>query len=332
MFLKKEEDLPMKSFKITALLLVVLMVGLFLVAGCGGTTPPADEPTDEETAGDDGAVAEEPYTVQLAAKGWSENMTLGYMAALLIEAHTVHSVDTSKINMGPTEMLHPALVEGQIDIYPEYTGTSWMVVLGNEEVINDRQEIFEASRDAYLEQFGIVMLDPIGFQNTFAMAMTAERAAELGVTTLSELAAIPDITFIGDNTTFTRPDLYLGLGETYGFDMDSVGRVIVDTSFFYEALDQGQGDVTTLFSTDGRLKEYGFVILEDDKNFFPPYDAIYVVRAEILDKYPSIYEALKPLLGSIDEETMTGLNYLVEVEMQDPEDVAREYLESVGLL
>jgi glycine betaine/choline ABC-type transport system substrate-binding protein len=107
-------------------------------------TPPADEPTDEETTGEDGAVAEEPYTVQLAAKGWSENMTLGYMAALLIEANTVHSVDTSKINMGPTEMLHPALVEGQIDIYPEYTGTAWMVVLGNEEVINDRREIYEA--------------------------------------------------------------------------------------------------------------------------------------------------------------------------------------------
>jgi len=323
----------MKRLKYAALLLVVFMMAIFLVAGCGGgTTPPADEPVDEDTNGDDAVVEEEPYTVILAAKGWSENMTLGYMAALLIEEHTVHSVDTSKINMGPTEMLHPALVEGQIDIYPEYTGTAWMVVLGNEEVISDRQEIYEQSRDAYLEQFGIVMLEPVGFQNTFAIAMDPERAEELGVTTLSELAEIPDLTFIGDNTTFTRPDLYLGLAETYGIDMDSVNRVIVDTSFFYEALAQGQGDVTTLFSTDGRLKEYGFIVLEDDKSFFPPYDAIYVVRSEILEKYPSIYEALKPLLGTIDEETMTGLNYLVEVEAQDPEDVAREYLESVGLL
>jgi glycine betaine/choline ABC-type transport system substrate-binding protein len=316
----------MKALKVSALFLVLIFAALLFVSGCG--QPAADVPADDpaEEAG------EEPTTIILAAKGWSENMTLGYMAALLIEANTVHSVDTSKINMGPTEMLHPALVEGQIDIYPEYTGTSWMVVLGNEDVISDRRAIHEASRDAYLEQFGIVMLEPIGFQNTFAMAMTAERAAELGVTTLSELAAIPDLTFIGDNTTFTRPDLYLGLGEAYGIDMDSVNRVIVDTSFFYEALDQGAGDVTTLFSTDGRLKEYGFVILEDDKSFFPPYDAIYVVRGEILEMYPSIYEALKPLLGSIDEATMTELNYKVEVEMQDPEDVAREYLESVGLI
>jgi osmoprotectant transport system substrate-binding protein len=316
----------MKALKVSALFLVLIFAAFLFVSGC--SQPAADVPADEpaEEAG------ETPTTIVLAAKGWSENMTLGYMAALLIEANTVHSVDTSKINMGPTEMLHPALVEGQIDIYPEYTGTSWMVVLGNEEVISDRREIYEASRDAYLEQFGIVMLEPIGFQNTFAMAMTAERAAELGVTTLSELAAIPDITFIGDNTTFTRPDLYLGLGEAYGIDMDSVNRVIVDTSFFYEALDQGQGDVTTLFSTDGRLKEYGFVILEDDKSFFPPYDAIYVVRGEILEQYPSILEALTPLLGTIDEATMTELNYKVEVEMQDPEDVAREYLESVGLI
>jgi osmoprotectant transport system substrate-binding protein len=316
----------MKALKVSALFLVLIFAAFLFVSGC--SQPAADVPADEpaEEAG------ETPTTIVLAAKGWSENMTLGYMAALLIEANTVHSVDTSKINMGPTEMLHPALVAGQIDIYPEYTGTSWMVVLGNEEVISDRREIYEASRDAYLEQFGIVMLEPIGFQNTFAMAMTAERAAELGVTTLSELAAIPDITFIGDNTTFTRPDLYLGLGEAYGIDMDSVNRVIVDTSFFYEALDQGQGDVTTLFSTDGRLKEYGFVILEDDKSFFPPYDALYVVRGEILEQYPSILEALTPLLGTIDEATMTELNYKVEVEMQDPEDVAREYLESVGLI
>jgi osmoprotectant transport system substrate-binding protein len=313
----------MKALKVSALFLVLIFAAFLFVSGC--SQPAADVPADVpgEEAG------EEPTTITIAAKGWSENMTLGYMAALLIEANTVHSVDTSKINMGPTEMLHPALVEGQIDIYPEYTGTAWMVVLANEEAIFDRQEIFEASRDAYLEQFGIVMLDPIGFMNNFAIAMTAERAAELGVTKLSELADIPDLTFVGDNTTFTRPDVYIGMAETYGFEMN---QVVVDTAFFYEALAQGQGDVTTCFSTDGRLKQYGFVVLEDDKNFFPPYDAIYVLRPGLLDEYPSIAEALAPLLGTIDEATMTELNYLVEVEMQDPEDVAREYLESVGLI
>jgi len=219
-------------------------------------------------------------------------------------------------------------VEGQIDLYPEYTGTAWMVVL-KQEVIQDRVEIFEKSRDAYQEQFGITCLDPLGFQNTFAIAMPREKAEELGITTLSELTAFPDLTFVGDSTTFTLPDVYLGLAETYGLNMN---QVIVDTAFFYEALAQGQGDVTTCFSTDGRLKEYGFVVLEDDKSFFPPYDAMFVVRTELLEQYPEIAEALAPLLGTIDGETMTELNYKVEVEQQEPEDVAREFLKARGLI
>lgn len=319
----------MKAFKISALLVVLLLVSALFVAGC---SQPAEEVGEEEVVEEEvveeEAVAEEPGTIIIAAKGWSENMTLGYMAALLIEANTVHAVDTSKINMGPTEMLHPALVESQIDLYPEYTGTAWMVVLA-QELITDRTEIFEKSRDAYMEQFGITMLEPLGFQNTFAIAMTKERAEELGVTKLSDLAGIPDLTFVGDNTTFTRPDVYPGMAAMYGFEMN---QVIVDTAFFYEALAQGQGDVTTCFSTDGRLKQYGFVVLEDDKSFFPPYDAIYVLRPGLLDEYPSIADALAPLLGSLDEATMTDLNFKVEVEMEDPEDVAREYLESIGLL
>jgi osmoprotectant transport system substrate-binding protein len=312
----------MKALKVSALFLVLIFAALLFVSGC--SQPAADVPADEpaEDAG------EEPTTIVIAAKGWSESMTLGYMAALLIEANTVHSVDTSKINMGPTEMLHPALVAGQIDIYPEYTGTAWMVVL-EQEAITDSTEIFEKSRDAYMEQFGITMLDPLGFGNPFAIAMTKERAEELGVSKLSDLADIPGLTFVGDNTTFTRPDVYIGMAETYGFEME---QVVVDTAFFYEALVQGQGDVTTCFGTDGRLKQYGFVVLEDDKNFFPPYDAVYVLRPGLLDEYPSIAEALAPLLGSLDVETMIDLNFLVEVEMQDPEDVAREYLESVGLI
>ena len=307
----------MKLFKVSALLLSVLLLSLLFVGGCG-------QPDDDDAVVDD-------YTVVIGGKGWAENVTLAYMAALMIEANTDLKVDTSKVDMGPTEMLHPALVAGQIDLYPEYTGTSWMVVLG-EDVIQDRVEIFEKVRDAYQEQFELTVLNPLGFQNTFAIAMTGEKAAELGITKLSQLAAVPGLKMIGDSTTFTRADLYLGLAETYGIDMDNIDRIIVDTAFFYEALAQGQGDVTTCFSTDGRLKEYGFVVLEDDKSFFPPYDAIFVVRSALLEQYPQIAEALAPLLGMIDEETMTGLNFKVEVEQQEPEEVAREFLKSKGLI
>lgn len=289
---------------------VALIAVMFGATGCGGG--------GEETKG----------KVVIASKQFAESLTLAHMAAMLIEAETGLEVDVSKIGMGATEMLHPALVEGQIDLYPEYTGTAWMVVLEGD-VIHDRQEIFEKTKEAYQEKFSITCLDPLGFQNTFAIAMPQEVSDELGIKTLSDLAEHNDLTFVGDSTTFTRADVYLGLQETYGIDMK---QKVVDTAFFYDALAEGHGHVTTCFSTDGRLKEYQFVVLEDDKSFFPPYDAMYVVRSEILEKHPEVGEALGKLSNSIDEETMIDLNFKVEVENQDPADVAEEFLKSRGLI
>ncbi len=317
----------MKNSKYLVLMMAaVFFVGLFMVTGCGTDEAAPEEPDTDQPA--DEVAAEEPTEIKVGGKGWAENMTLAYMAAILIEENTVHTVDSSTADMGPTEMLHPAIVGGQIDIYPEYTGTSWMVVLENEDLPN-HDEILGKVQEAYAEQFGLTVLDAIGFENTFAIAMTAERAEELGLSTLTDLGQTEGLTFVGDSTSFTRPDVYLGLQEVYGLDMN---QVIVDTAFFYEAVAQGEGDVTTCFSTDGRLKEYGFVVLEDDQQFFPPYDATFVVRTEILEMYPSVGEALAPLLGTIDEETMTELNYLVEVQNMEPEDVARDFLTERGLI
>ncbi len=306
-----------KNSKFFALMLVVVFaVSIFMVTGCEGEEAPED--TEDEAAGE----------IVIAGKQYAEGLVLGYLAAHIIEANTNMEVDTGKIGMGPTEMLHPAILEEQIDLYPEYTGTSWMVVLEEDEM-PDHDVIHGKVKEAYEEEFGLTITDPLGFENTFAIAVTEETAEEYGVSTLTELGEVEGLTFIGDSTTFTREDAYLGLERVYGFDME---QVVVDTALFYEALDQGEGDVTTLFSTDGRLKEYGFVVLEDDKNFFPPYDAMYVVRQEILDQYPQVQEALEPLFGLIDEETMIELNYQVEVEQREAEDVAIEFLEEQGLI
>ncbi|MGB9792300.1 MAG: glycine betaine ABC transporter substrate-binding protein, partial [Thermacetogeniaceae bacterium] len=220
------------------------------------------------------------------------------------------------------------LVAGQIDLYPEYTGTAWMAVL-KQPVLHDRQEIYNKVKQAYQDKFKVTCLPPFGFQNTFAIAMPKEKAEKLNITKISDLAKHPELTLVGDSTTWTRPDVYPGLQKTYGLNLK---KKMVDTNFFYEALAQGQGDVTTCFSTDGRLKKYNFVVLKDDKNFFPPYDAMFVVRTEVLKKYPEIEKALKPLFGTIDEKTMTELNYQVEVEKKDPAEVAREFLKSRGLI
>jgi len=305
------------------MLVAMLVAGVFVVTGCD-----ADDAVEEEPEEGEEVEVEESGEIVVAGKQYAEGLILGYMAAQIIEENTAMTVDTSMIGMGPTEMLHPALLEGDIDLYPEYTGTSWMVVLEEDE-LPDHDVIFDKVKEAYAEEFGLTVLEPLGFENTFAIAITEEKAEELGVSTLSELGEVDGLTFIGDSTTFTREDAYLGLENVYGFDME---QTVVDTAFFYEALEQGEGDVTTLFSTDGRLKEYGFVVLEDDQNFFPPYDAIYVARSDILEQYPSVEEALSPLFGLIDEETMIELNFQVEVEQRDAEDVAREFLEEQGLI
>lgn len=306
-----------KFLKLTVFVVMLAMATMFM-AGCGGGSSSGDQNTGGEKK-----------TVVIASKQFAESYILGHMAAILIEEKTDLNVDISKIGMGATELLHPALAEGQIDLYPEYTGTAWMVVLGQTEMINDRYELYEKVRDMYKEKFNITAMEPIGFQNTFAIAMKRTLAEELGIKTISDLADHPGLIMVGDSTTFTRPDVYPGLAATYGLDLK---ESVVDTAFFYEALKQDLGHVTTCFSTDGRLKEYDFTVLEDDKAFFPPYDAMFVVRSEALEEYEGLKEALSVLSGAINEETMTELNYKVEVEQQDPADVAREFLAARGYI
>lgn len=304
-----------KYLKLTVLFVMLALV-MTALTGCGGKTPP-DQPAGETK------------TVVIASKQFAESYILGHMAAILIQEKTNLKVDISKIGMGATELLHPALAENQIDLYPEYTGTAWMVVLGETEMINDRYALYEQVRDKYAEKYNITAMEPIGFQNTFAIAMKRTLAEELGISKISDLADHPGLIMVGDSTTFTRPDVYPGLAATYGLNLE---ESVVDTAFFYEALKQDLGHVTTCFSTDGRLKEYDFTVLEDDKSFFPPYDAMFVVRSQALEEYEGLKDALSVLSGAINEETMTELNYKVEVEQQDPADVAREFLAAKGLI
>ncbi|HHW07043.1 MAG TPA: glycine/betaine ABC transporter substrate-binding protein [Clostridia bacterium] len=308
-----------KNFLKLTVFVVMLALAFMVLAGCGGG----------QSSSTGGGQQAEQKTVVIASKQFAESYILGHMAAILIQEKTNHKVDISKIGMGATELLHPAMVEGQIDLYPEYTGTAWMVVLGETEVVKDRREIYEKVRDRYAEQFKVTAMEPLGFQNTFAIAMKRSLAEELGISKISDLANHPGLIMVGDSTTFTRPDVYPGLAATYGLNLK---ESVVDTAFFYEALKQDLGHVTTCFSTDGRLKEYDFKVLEDDKSFFPPYDAMFVVRTEVLEEYAGVKEALSVLSGLIDEETMTELNYKVEVRQEDPADVAREFLVAKGLI
>jgi glycine betaine/choline ABC-type transport system substrate-binding protein len=299
-----------KYFKFIILALIFTFSISVIATGCGSNSESSDP-------------------IVIGSKQFAESYILGHMAAIMIEEKTDLTVDVSKIGMGATELLHPAMIAEQIDIYPEYTGTSWMVVLAETEVVMDRQLIYEKVRDKYAEEFDLTSMKPLGFQNTFAIAMKRELAEELKIAKISDLANHPGLIMVGDTTTFTRPDVYPGLAATYGLELE---ESMVDTAFFYEALAQDLGHVTTCFSTDGRLKEYDFVVLEDDKSFFPPYDAYFVVRSALFDQHADLKKVLEVLSDAIDAETMTELNHRVEVLQEDPAEVAKDFLTKKGFI
>lgn len=302
-----------KAFRITVLLTSLILIGS-LAAGCGqqAQTPNA---------------AAKPKLV-LAAKPFAEQYILGHMAAELLRAKADVDVDTSKIGMGPSELLHPAMEKGQIDIYPEYTGTAWMAIL-KQPVEYDKDAMYKKVKELYAQKYGIDWMPSLGFQNTFALAVTKETADRLSSKTISALAGQQGLTLLGDATSFTREDEYPGLKKVYGLDGK---QKVVDVNFYYEGLKQKQADVALVFSTDGRLKQYSLELLEDDKHFFPPYETAFLVRKEIAQKYPKVTETLNLLSGKINEATMTELNYQVEVEKKDPAEVARNFLKTQKLL
>lgn len=296
--------------------LMILFVFSILV-GVSGCSPAASPPA-----------AKAETKIVIASKPFAEQFILAHMAAELLKAKGNVAVDISKIGMGPSELLHPAMEKGQIDIYPEYTGTAWMAIL-KQPVERDKEVLYRKVKEAYAEKFKLVWLPLLGFQNTFALAVTRETADKWKLKTISDLARQPNLTLIGDATAFTRDDEYPGLKKEYGLDGKSK---VVDVNFYYEGLKQNQADVALVFSTDGRLKQYNLVVLADDKHFFPPYETGYVLRQEIAAKYPKVKEILALLSGKISDQTMTELNFQVEVEKKDPADVARKFLKDKGMI
>lgn len=316
----------MTGRKIIGLLLTMVMAGT-LLAGCGST--PQSTPQSSGQSSAQGSAAQATGTVVIGSKQFSEQYILGYMIADLLKAKTKLTVDDSKVGMGPTELLTPAMQKGQIDLYPEYTGTALTVVL-KQPVVYDSKQAYDQVKAGYEKQLNMTWLPPFGFNNTFAFAVRTETAEKLHLKTLSDLAQHPELLFMGDETTFTRPDQYPGLEKVYGFH--NTNKKVMDVNLKYEALMQKSVDIIPGFSTDGSLKQYPVTVMEDDKHFFPPYDAAIVIRQETLQKFPQINDALKPLFGAISNQEMINMNYQVDVQKKDPREVADNFLKSKGLI
>lgn len=305
----------MKLTRRALLPVVAISVALSVVAcGGGGTSEPA---------GDSGQL------IKVGSKDFTEQFILGEMYALVLEEAGL-TVER-KLNLGGTPVAQAGLESGDIDVYPEYTGTGLVTVL-KLPVSSDQDAVFQAVSDGYKEQYNLVWLDPAPMNNTQALAMTQEAAAEYGIQTLSDLAAnASELVMIGPPEFEAREDGLPGIKGIYG-DFQLKEYKAVDPGLRYTGLVEGEADVAVAFGTDGEISAYDLVVLEDDKNLFPPYQVAPVIRQEALDANPGVADALNALSPLLTDETMQRLNNEVSGNQREPADVAREFLEAEGLL
>jgi osmoprotectant transport system substrate-binding protein len=281
-------------------------------------------------------------TVAVGSKEFTEQFIVGELLSLLLE-DAGYQVER-QLGLAGSDVVHQALVNDEIDSYVEYTGTGLLSILDMSmpaatptagaaaTPIAGVDVIYDIVKDEYAKQFNVAWLDPLGFNNTYTLALTEERAAELGVETISDLIAVSgDLAFGGTQEFLARPDGLPGLMGAYeGLEFaESRG---FDPGLVYQAVDSGDVDVISAFATDGRIPALGLVTLEDDLGFFPPYYAAPLVRQELLDEDPAVADVLNSLAGLLDNETMAGLNAQVDVDGEEPEDVARAFLEEQGLI
>lgn len=293
---------------LTQVLLMVLT--LSLVIACAG--------------GDTGG-----QTIRVGSKDFTEQLILGEIYALVLE-DAGFAVER-KLNLGGTPVAQAALESGEIDLYPEYTGTGLLTVL-KEPANSDPQAVYETVANQYKEQFDLVWLEPAPMNNTQALAMTQEKSAELGITTISDFASQADtLTLIGPPEFEVREDGLPGLKAAYG-DFQIQTYKPVEPGLRYQGLVEGEADVAVAFGTDGEISAFDLVVLEDDQQLFPPYQVAPVVRQAVLTANPEVATILDEVSPVITNEVMQGLNYRVSGQGEEPADVARSFLEEYGLL
>ena len=260
---------------------------------------------------------------------FTENKLLAEMEAQLIEKNTGLAVER-KFNMDGSPICFQALKGGQIDLYPEYTGTALMTFL-KRPVDSDPDRVYKTVSEEFEKQFQLSWLKPLGFNNTYAVAVTRNYAEQNGLETVSELVPLSkNLIFGAEHQFFDRSDGYQGLIKTYALAFRQSSKM--DVSLKYQALSQGKIQATDAFTTDGQLKALDLVCLKDDRRFFPPYYAAPVVRDETLKKHPELRNALNKLAGKINETTMQDLNYQVDSEKKAVESVASAFLKEKGLI
>ncbi|GAB4271800.1 MAG: glycine betaine ABC transporter substrate-binding protein [Deferrisomatales bacterium] len=271
----------------------------------------------------------------VGSKEFTEQRLLGHLMIALLEKNGFQVED--KTGLGGTLVARQALVNGQIDVYMEYTGTGLITHLKHKKPITDPAECYRVTKEEDEEKNRLVWLPYVPFNNTYCLMMRRADADKLGIRTISDLSryvkANPQAVSFGINAEFyARPDGYRPLQKKYGFRFPADKIVKMDSGLLYKALRDGEVQVSMGFATDGRIKGFDLVVLEDDLQYFPVYNPAPVVRLETAERYPELAQVFAPLTEKLDTAAMTALNYQVDIEHKPIPQAARDWLKSVGLL
>jgi len=268
-------------------------------------------------------------TLVIGSKNFTEQAILGELLAQHLEHHTRLRVER-RFYLWGTYICHQSILEGRVDLYVEYTGTALTAIL-KQQPNSDPKLVLDRVRDLYARRFGLVVGPPLGFNNTFAIVVRGKDARRLALHTISDAARYAPMWRPGFGYEFMeRPDGYHGLVSSYGLKFAAPPR-LMDLGLLYRALLENQVDLVAGNSTDGLLAARDLAVLGDDRRYFPPYQAVPIVRGEVLREHPEVAAALDELAGKISDEDMRRMNYAVDGEHRDLKAVVREFLRSKGL-
>jgi osmoprotectant transport system substrate-binding protein len=268
--------------------------------------------------------------ITVGSKFFTEQVILGELLAQHIEARTGIQVK-QKSNLGGTLLCQKALLAGDLDLYVEYTGTALTTVLGETPSGEDSAQIYNRVKRGYAQRFSLTVTEPLGFANSFAMVVRGADAQRYHLKNISDVAGIARSWRAGFGYEFLgRPDGYAGWAKTYGLHFAAPPSVM-DLGLIYRALVDKKVDIVAGNSTDGLIEALHLAALADDKHYFPPYDAVPIVRDATLTKFPALRGALADLAGKISEEEMRQMNAAVDADQRDVRAVVREFRASKGL-
>ena len=272
------------------------------------------------------AIADEKKMIRVGSKDFTENEIVAELYALALEDA---GYEVERIMDISSSVIHTSIVNDEIDLYPEYTGTGLISIL-KMEPLTDEQEVFDTVKNAYASQYDLVWLDYAPANDGQGLFISKKASDEYGITTISELQEHAEkLRFASQGEFDEREDGLPGLEKVYG-PFDWASSRVYDNGLKYQVVESDEADVSPAYTTEGRLSETDkFVLLEDDRHVWPPYNLAPVVRSEVLEANPEIEEILKTVNEALDTSTITALNAKVDVDKEEYEDVAEEYWESI---